>query len=162
MLFCKIMHYQNYMFWTFPILEQPLPVLEIVAAGLLQIGGTYSLHCNVTTDEDVLSGLSVDWFSNGSTVMNTTTRTISLQTGTFFMTTTMIFEPIVMEDKGNYTCISTLTIPGTLQLPLTVNDTTSVGTFGMLHKFYKLISSCIPLVSKHNSSINIVRGISNI
>ena len=80
----------------------------------------------------MLSGLSVGWFNNSSPVMNTTTRTILSQTGTSFKTVTLIFEPAVMEDQGNYTCISNLTIPGSLEPPVTVSDTVSVGMIGTL------------------------------
>ena len=109
-----------------------MPVLKIVPVGLPQTGTTFSLICNVTTEEDLFFGLSVDWFSEGSEVMNTTTRTISLQTGSSFITAALKFDPASIEDEGNYTCISTLTVPGSTKPSLTVSDTTSVGTIGML------------------------------
>ena len=109
-------------------ISDPTPALKIVPVGLPHTESTFSLICNVTTDEDLLSGLSVDWFSDVNEVMNTTTRTVSLQTGTSFITANLKFDPAVMEDEGNYTCNSTLTIPGSTEPPLTVNDTTSVGT----------------------------------
>ena len=111
-------------------ISDPTLALKIVPDGLPQTGSTFSLLCNVTTDEDLLSGLSVDWLSSGSEVMNTTTRTISLQTGTSFITATLKFDPAAMEDEGNYTCNSTLTVPGSTEPPLTVCDTTSIGTIG--------------------------------
>ena len=117
---------------NFPISEPPKPVLISVPDGLPKPGNTFSLVCIVTTDEDLLSGLSVDWFYDGSEVMNTTNITISFQTGTFFITASLKFDPAAMEDEGNYTCISILTIPGSTEPPLTVNDTTSVGTIGRL------------------------------
>ena len=61
-----------YVLWTVLISEEPTSNLMIVPVGLPQIGSTFSLLCNVTTDEDVLSGLSVDWLSNGIILMNTT------------------------------------------------------------------------------------------
>ena len=103
-----------------------------VPVGLPQTGNTFSLVCNVTTDEDLLSGLSVDWFIDGSEVMSTTTRTISLQTGTSFIAATLMFDPVAIEDEGNYTCNSTLTVPGSTEPPLTVGDTFSVGAIGKL------------------------------
>ena len=132
MLACSALHYLNYTSLNFSISEPPTPVLKIVIDGLPQTGATFSLLCNVTTDEDLLSGLSVDWFIDGSKVMNTTTRTISLLTGTSFITATLTFDPASMEDEGNYTCNSTLSVPGSTEPPLTVNDTASVGTIGTL------------------------------
>ena len=118
---------------NFFISDSPTQDLEIVRIGLPPlIGNTFSLICNVTTDEDVLSGLSVGWFNNSSPVMNTTTRTILSQTGTSFKTVTLIFEPAEMGDEGNYTCISTLTIPGSHEPPVTVSDTVGVGIVGTL------------------------------
>ena len=112
-------------------ISDPTLALKIVPVGLPHTGSTFSLVCKVTTDEDLLSGLSVDWFSDGSEVMTTTTRTISLQTGTSFITATLKFDPAAMEDEANYTCNSTLTIPGSTEPSLTVSDTTSVGPIGM-------------------------------
>ena len=114
------------------ISEPPKLALTSFPDGLPQTGNTFSLVCNVTTDEDLLSTLSVDWFSSGSKVMNTTNRTISLQIGTSFITATLMFNPAAMEDEGNYTCNSTLTVPGSTEPPCTVSDTTTVGTIGRL------------------------------
>ena len=115
-------------------ISDPTLALKIVPVGLPKTGNAFSLVCNITTDEDLLSGLSVDWFIDGSEVMNTTTRTISSQTGTSSKTATLTFSPAAIEDEGNYTCNSTLTIPGSTEPPLTVSDTTltSIGTIGML------------------------------
>ena len=80
----------------------------------------------------MLSGLSVGWFIDASPVMTTINRTILSQNGTSFKTATLMFEPAEMEDEGNYTCISMLDKPGSLEAPVTVSDTTSVGVIGML------------------------------
>ena len=105
----------------------------IATEGLPRTGRNFSLTCNVTADEDLISGLSVGWFSNGSEVMmNTTTRTILSHGGTSFKVVTLVFVEAVMEDEGNYTCRSMLSVPGSLSPPLVVNDTTNIGTIGML------------------------------
>ena len=75
----------------------------------------------------------VSWFHDGSEVINTTTRKVLSQTGTSFKNVTLIFDPAMIEDAGNYKCISTLTLSGSHELLFSVNDTIEVGlgTIGM-------------------------------
>ena len=95
---------------------------------MILTGNTFSLICNVTTDEDLVSGLSVGWYSDSNPVMNTATRTVLSQDGASFKSATLMFDSAVMEDEGNYSCNYNLTIQGSSEPPLTDSSSISVGT----------------------------------
>ena len=127
--------------------ELPAPVIAISTFGIPMVGSAFSVMCHVTTDEDLIPGLVVNWNINGSMVMDTSNIMIVTQYGTSFCTIVMMFAELREADLGNYSCSYELTIPGHIK-GLSGSETYTVGASGML-----LLSSFKKSVILHASHL---------
>ena len=99
---------------TAPILP---PVIAIESRGEPTEGETFSLWCNITVPYDaIVHDIALSWENpSGNVISSTTTRT----------NLDIAFQRLSQDDKGLYTCMTSVRIQGSEQ-PLTANASVEV------------------------------------